>query len=61
MKCIKYNYSLDADTQNWSCFDAIINLSKDSKWIHITNLKPIVNNEYILEADPRMILKQQEE
>lgn len=59
MPCIKYNYSLDQETYDFTCYDAVIQLSKDCKSINITNLKPIIKNQYVLEADPNEILKKQ--
>ena len=61
MGCIKYNYSLDQETYDFTCYDSIIQLSQDCKVINITNLKPIIKNEYVLEADPHEILKKQQE
>ena len=61
MPCIKYNYSLDEETCDFTCYESIIQLSEDGTVINLTNLKPIVKNQYVLEADPNEILKKQEE
>jgi hypothetical protein len=50
--CVKYNYSLDSEVQNFSCFDSVIRLSEDLKTLNIYNMKPIPNDKYVLEADP---------
>ena len=57
MPCIKYNYSLDEETYDFSCYDGFLQLSDDGKTINLTNLKPIIKNQYVLEADPNEIIK----
>ena len=43
IECIKYNYALEDIVQNFGSFKAFINLSQDSRYLKITNLKPINN------------------
>ena len=50
--CTKYNYALDASVQNFSCFEAVIRLSPDHQTLEIFNIKPIIKQKYVLEADP---------
>lgn len=59
IRCMKYNYSLDQETYDFTCYKNLLQLSEDGKYIQLTNLKPKINNEYILEADPKEILKKQ--
>lgn len=54
---MKYNYSLEYEVQNFSCFDAFIRLSPDFKTLEIHNMKPVPNDKYILEADPTELEK----
>lgn len=55
IKCVKYNYSLDAGVQNFFQFDGLINLSEDGKRLNLTlkkyNEKPI----HVLEPDPHTV------
>ena len=53
--CYKYNYSLDPETQSDVSFLSFMELSKDSKYIKITNRKPVNHTKYILEADKELI------
>ena len=60
MPCIKYNYGLDKETYDFTSYDSIIQLSEDGKFVNLINLKPIIKNQYVLEADqadPNEILK----
>ena len=61
MPCVKYNYSLDKETCDFTSYESILQLSEDGKTIKLTNLKPKINNLYVLEADPNEVLKQQQE
>lgn len=36
-------------------------MSEDGKYISLTNLKPKITNEYVLESDPKEVLKKQQE
>ena len=47
--CIKYNYSLDEETQDFTCYEGTIQLSEDGKVVHLTNLKPKIKNQISLE------------
>ena len=51
----KYNYALDSVVQNFGTFECFIELSKDYKYIKITNRKPNEQIKYILEADPEKL------
>jgi hypothetical protein len=61
IKCVKYNYSLAADVQNFFQFDGLITLSEDGKRIIMTlkkyNEKPI----HVLEPDPHTVKKHREQ
>ena len=46
VKCIKYNYGLEHITQNFSAFQAYIQLSPDENRLIITNRKPIEKVQY---------------
>ena len=61
VKMIKMNHSFDSDVQRFSQFDGYIQLSKDGKYLEMTNKKPSNNPKYILEADPDTIAKEQKE
>lgn len=50
--CVKYNYSLEAEVQNFSSFNASIQLSADKRKFLITNQKPMADEIHALEADP---------
>lgn len=50
--CVKYNYSLEKEVQNFSTFDGQIQLSEDGKYLYIFNRKPVENDLYIEERDP---------
>jgi len=43
IKCFKYNYSFDQETQNFNNFEATIQLSPDGRELIITNNKPVSN------------------
>lgn len=49
--CVKYNSSLDSEYQVQSQFEAFIELSKDHKYMQITNRKRIDDTKYVLEPD----------
>ena len=53
--CFKYNYSISPETQQRVSFLSFMELSNDSKYIKITNRKPIDHTKYVLEADPELI------
>jgi hypothetical protein len=50
--CVKYNYSLEEEVQNFSTFDGQIQLSDDAKFLYIFNRKPVANDLYVDERDP---------
>lgn len=50
--CVKYNYSLEKEVQNFSTFDGQIQLSEDGRYLYIFNRKPVENDLYIEERDP---------
>ena len=49
--CIKYNYSLEKGVQTMSSFEALIQVSRDLKYIKIINRKVNEQSKFILEAD----------
>lgn len=55
MKCVKYNYTLDAEIQNFLQYDGLIEVSEDGKKLIITNKKPCEENQYILDSDPKKV------
>ena len=55
--CVKYNYSLEDRVQNFTSYEATIELSRDFNELIITNHKPIANEVYVLEADPMTVEK----
>jgi hypothetical protein len=55
IKCVKYNYSLDADVQNFFQFDGLINLSKDGKDLVLTLKKYEETPIHVLEPDPHVV------
>ena len=60
IKIKKYNYAIDESVQNFSSFDAYLQLSEDETKFIVTNKKPVNDPEYIYEADPQLIKKAQE-
>lgn len=48
--CFKYNQSLDAVVQNFSCYEGYLSVEAEEDLI-IMNKKPINEPEYVLEAD----------
>jgi hypothetical protein len=48
---IKYNYSLDEETQDHVSYQGFMELTEDFRTLNITNRKPVDHTEYILEAD----------
>ena len=61
IKCYKYNYNIDEKVQNFRQFEAYLSLSKDGTQLIITNMKPISNPEYVLEADPNVVERLRQE
>lgn len=59
IKCVKYNYALDSEIQNYLQYDSLISVSEDGTELIITNKKPVENPDYILDADPNIIKEQQ--
>ena len=52
--CQKYNYALDEGVQNYKCYQAIIQFSRDFKYITITNRKPNESGtKYAIVTDPK--------
>ena len=60
IKCVKYNYSLDAGVQNFLQFDGLIKLSPDGKKLVITLKKYGETPIHVLEPDPHTVKKQRE-
>ena len=50
--CIKYNYSLDKEVQNHKSFDSHLQISEDGETLLIINRRPVVDEVFVLEADP---------
>ena len=59
IRCMKYNSAFDLSTLRESTFQSYLQLSQDGQRIIITNKKFIKTGDYILEADPNEIEKQQ--
>ena len=57
IECVKYNHSLESEVQNFDSFNATIQLSGDHKRLNIINKKPIPNDLYVLESDPKEVEK----
>lgn len=57
IKCMKYNYSLDAEIQNSLQFESIITVSEDGKKLKLINKKPVEDTIHVLEADPHSVKK----
>ena len=60
IKCVKYNYSLDADIQDFLQFESLITISEDGLQLRLINKKPTEDAIHKLEADPYKIKKEQE-
>ena len=60
IKCVKYNYSLDAGVQNFLQFDGLINLSQDGKKLVITLKKYSETPIHVLEPDPHTVKAQRQ-
>jgi hypothetical protein len=61
INCIKYNYCIEQSLSDFSCCQAQIQLSENCKYLQIIIKKPKNNNEFILEADPKLVDKAREE
>lgn len=61
IKCVKYNYSLDAGVQNFLQFDGLLNLSEDGKKLVITLKKYCETPIHVLQPDPHTVKKQREQ
>jgi hypothetical protein len=48
---------MDPEVQNFDCQDAYIEIPENGTDINIYNMKVIVNDEWILEADPNEVEK----
>ena len=57
IKCVKYNYSLDAGVQNFLQFDGLLHLSEDGKKLIITLKKYSETPIHVLEPDPHTVKK----
>ena len=60
IKCMKYNYSLDADIQDNLQYDSLLTVSEDGKKLKLINKKPVEKEHFMLEADPNTVKKQQD-
>ena len=60
IKCVKYNYSLAADVQNFFQFDGLITLSEDGKRLVLTLKKYSEKPIHVLEPDPHAVKKHRE-
>lgn len=61
VKCVKYNYSLDAGVQNFLQFDGLLNLSPDGKKLVITLKKYEETPIHVLEPDPHTVKKKRQQ
>ena len=55
ISCIKYNYSLERDVQDFDSQEAQIKISMDGEELEIHNMKIHEQLEYVLEADPNEV------
>ena len=55
--CIKYNYSLHKEVQNHKSFDSHLQISEDGETLLIINRRPVVDEVFVLEADPDAVLR----
>ena len=55
ISCIKYNYSLERDVQDFDSQEAQIKISMDGEELEIHNMKIHEQREYVLEADPNEV------
>jgi hypothetical protein len=53
--CVKYNYGLDEEVQNFKTFDSQVQISDDGLTLMLINRKPVANKQYVLEADPNSV------
>lgn len=60
IKCVKYNYSLAKDVQNFFQFDGLISLSEDAKRLNLTLKKYSEKPIHVLEPDPHTVKKKRE-
>lgn len=60
IKCVKYNYSLDAGVQNFLQFDGLLKLSADGKKLIITLKKYEETPIHVLEPDPHTVRAQRQ-
>lgn len=57
IKCVKYNYSLDAGVQNFLQFDGLLHLSEDGKKLVLTLKKYSETPIHVLQPDPHTVKK----
>jgi hypothetical protein len=53
----KYNYALDEEVQDFGSQEGFLEIPANGKEINIYNKKIVINNEYMLEADPNEVEK----
>lgn len=53
IKIIKFNHSVDSETQRFSQFNSYLQLSTDLTYLEIVNKKPIDQPISMLQMDPR--------
>ena len=58
IKCFKYNYSLENQVWGDQSYHALIELSKDYKYLTFITRRPIKEVKYVLEADPEYFQQQ---
>lgn len=61
VKFVKFNHSVDSDTQRFSQFNSYFQLSTDFKYMEIINKRPIDQPIEILQMDPREYFKKKAE
>ena len=49
IKCIKYNYAVDKNVQNYDSQEANIEISQDGECLEIYNVKFVENDKFVLE------------
>jgi len=52
---MKYNYSLEKNVQDLESYPALIELSKDYKYLTFITKRDKNDTKYVLEADPEML------
>ena len=51
IQCYKYNYALDKNISDMTCFKSFIEVKENSSFLNIILCKPNESYKYVLEAD----------